>query len=109
MNSGFSANCLVPTANGLMMKLVMGWPAAEYKGTANWSQVEKHRALSCKVVLQWPPFLFFVVSGSMCSTAPACSFMSGTKKATAFCSMGRTMLSSLTAPQSLSSMIAIAS
>ena len=94
----FSANCLVSTPNGLVMQLEMGWPAAAWWCTAIWNHVEKHITSLVRVNLHCPPFLFLVVSGSKCSTAPACSLDSGTRYGTAFSPVGSTMLSNLSAP-----------
>ena len=62
---GFSAYCLVPTPNGLVMWLVMGWLAAVWWCTADWSHVEKHITSADMVILQCPRFLFFVVAGDV--------------------------------------------
>ena len=76
----------------------MGWPAAAWWCTAIWNHVEKHITSLDRVILHCPPFLFLVVSGSTCSTAPACSLNSGTRYGTAFSPVGSTMLSHLSAP-----------
>lgn len=75
---GCSVKRLVPTDRGLVMKLVIGWPAFAYWQTANCSQVVKHMTSQLRTTLQWPPFLFLVVSGNRC-TDPACSFLSGVR------------------------------
>ena len=62
------------------------------------SQVERHRRSQLKVMLQCPPFLFFVWSGSTCNTAPAFSYLTGMRKNSALSPVGRARLSNLMAP-----------
>lgn len=58
----------------------------------------KHMTSQLRTTLQWPPFLFLVVSGSKWKTDPSCSFLTGVRYGTAFSPVGNRMLSSLSAP-----------